>query len=50
MHLCVSYGSHNNSYVSLHSTNRLLFVAETYCVSCEIGTQFLYAVEKNFSL
>jgi hypothetical protein len=34
--------------VSLNSINRLGFVAETQCVSCEVRTEFLYSIWKKF--
>jgi hypothetical protein len=41
--LCVSYSS-QIATVPLNISNRLIFVAETLCVSCEARTEILYII------
>jgi hypothetical protein len=46
--ICVPYGSHNKQRLfPLNSINRLGFVAETLCVSCEVRTEFLYILHSS---
>jgi hypothetical protein len=34
----------NSDYFPKKNINRLVFVAETYCVSCEVRTEYLYII------
>jgi hypothetical protein len=41
--VCFVWFSQYTAIISLNSINRLGFVAETECVSCEVRTEFLYS-------
>jgi hypothetical protein len=41
---CISTDSHKNSDHNPNGLNELVSVAETYCISSEVRTEFLYIV------
>ena len=50
MYLCVSYDSHNAQcmqIISPRNINRLVFLIETWCVYCEVGTAVLCIIYLN---
>jgi hypothetical protein len=46
--VCFLWFSQQTTIFPLNNINLLVFVAETYCVSCEVRTEFLYMIQTKF--
>ena len=47
--MCFVWISEQTVTFALHSTEELVFITETECVYCAVGTGYLYIIQVSFS-